>query len=80
MRNSYGTATGRRRVPDVGQPPNASTADMGTKARGTAMEIHERLGGRPGNRAFTSGTWDLALEGNLLIEIDEQEHSTDTAA
>lgn len=56
------------------KPPKASTEDMSAKARGTAMEAYERLGGRPDGRAINSGTWDLAVEGNLLIEIDEQEH------
>lgn len=56
------------------KPPNASTADMRGKARDTAMEVYERLGGRPEGRALVSGKWDLATEGNLLIELDEQEH------
>lgn len=58
------------------KPPKASTEDMSAKARGTAMEVYERLGGRPEGRAINSGTWDLAVEGNLLIEVDEQEHFT----
>lgn len=55
-------------------PPNASTANMSAKARGTALEVYERLGGRPEGRALTAGKWDFAVEGNLLIELDEQEH------
>ena len=55
-------------------PPNANTANMSAAARGTAMEVYERLGGRPEGRALVSGEWDLAVEGNLLIELDEQEH------
>lgn len=56
------------------KPPKASTENMSAKARSSAMEVYERLGGRPEGRALISGDWDLAVEGNLLIELDEQEH------
>lgn len=55
-------------------PAAANTADMGSKGRKAALEIYERLGGRPENRPLVAGKWDLALAGNLLIEVDEQEH------
>ncbi|MCC3299413.1 DUF7255 family protein [Arthrobacter caoxuetaonis] len=56
------------------KPPAASTADMGCKASSEALDIYGRLQGIQERTLLTSGRWDIAVEGNLLIEVDEQEH------
>lgn len=56
------------------KPPNASTANMGGHAGAAALGLYQRLQGIQQPARISSGIWDIAVEGNLLIEVDEENH------
>ncbi|GBE20919.1 MAG TPA: hypothetical protein ENH00_09575 [Actinobacteria bacterium] len=62
----FATADNNPAAPRVESLPRCLAADV--------MHLYATLGGRDPAPHFRPGTWDLAFEGELLVELDEQLH------
>lgn len=60
--------------PTVGRPDPPRMIDLSPRAANRVLELYRALGGTSSAASFRPGAWDLAFEGGLVVELDEELH------
>jgi hypothetical protein len=56
------------------RPPAPRLADLDEVASASVIDLYHSFGGERSSVVLRPGAWDLALEGSLLVELDEELH------
>lgn len=59
---------------EADKPPSPKLTAMSPDARGQVMELYRALGGVHPDPPLTTGPWDSAYSGDLIVELDESAH------
>lgn len=59
---------------EVDKPPRPKLAAMSSEAQEQVAELYRALGGIHPDPSLTTGPWDSAYAGNLVVELDESAH------
>ncbi len=74
QQDRLGEVLGAMGFNETDKPPRAKLTAMSQPARQQVIELYHALGGIHPDPQLTTGPWDSAYSGNLVVELDESAH------
>lgn len=55
-------------------PPSPTISNLPPSLHSPVLDLYRRLGGVLDSPSLRTGKWDIAVQGGLLVELDEHQH------